>query len=191
MIGALAAVLHMMQHARSAESLKRAWSSWQRCTRRDTLQLLQITPGSSRRRADGRKNPARLAHNNSKQLETVTLQFSQSRVSVQLGKQHNFDRALELFIELQMGNMDPTRIVVSAFLGACVENSRPRSARQLIEVSSSCISLHSRLRGLAITDPAVLHVAQHVCRLTRPATVSLSSWACPHEPVVAFLRQRS
>ena len=60
---------------------------------------------------------------------------------VQLGKQHNFDRALELFLELQMGNMDPTRIVVSAFLAACVENSKPRPARQLIEVSSSLTSI--------------------------------------------------
>lgn len=54
---------------------------------------------------------------------------------MQLGKQHDFDRALELFLELQMGNMDPTRVVVSAFLGACADNGKPRPARQLIEVS--------------------------------------------------------
>ena len=72
-----------------------------------------------------------------------------ARVIPQLGKQHNFDRALELFLELQMGNMDPTRIVVSAFLGACVENSRPRPARQLIEVCSDVKSA-GKLRSIGM-----------------------------------------
>ena len=53
---------------------------------------------------------------------------------LQLGKKHDFERALELFLELQMGNMDLTRVVVAAFMGACIDNSKPRPARQLIEV---------------------------------------------------------
>ena len=89
---------------------------------------------------------------------------------LQLGKHHDFDRALELFLELQMGNMDPTRVVVAAFLGACVENSRPRPARQLIEVGGdrepgSCGQINSNLVLQLLMQPVRASRSAYSCNI--------------------------
>ena len=55
-------------------------------------------------------------------------------LAVQLGQRGDFERALELFLAMQMGNMEPTRGVLLAMLSACAATSHPRAARQLVEV---------------------------------------------------------